>query len=235
MKDPDHPEPFPDLNRFLRSAQRSVGLTGEVSVRIASDSEMRRLNRIFRGKDKATDVLSFPAYHNGNSQLRGSMPRLYHAAGDIAISSRIARENAKALGHSFEDELKILLLHGLLHLAGHDHESDNGQMAALEEKLRGKLKLPTGLIERLNGGNVRPNGGSAVHKGGSPPLSVGGRRTSSPPEKQPSNRTGFSPGQSGGPPQNRKIKANRVPGALKRSSPLLKQGVPAQAVARSTT
>lgn len=138
MKDPDHPEPSPGFKRFLRAAQREVGVIGEVNVRIAPDNEMRRLNRDFRGKDKPTDVLSFPTSQNGKR-----MP-----AGDIAISADIARANAKALGHSFEDELKILLLHGLLHLAGHDHESDNGEMNRLEQNLRAKLKLPAGLIER---------------------------------------------------------------------------------------
>ena len=136
MKDPDHPEP--SIQRFLRVAQRSVGIQGEVNVRIASNDEMRRLNREFRGKDKPTDVLSFPAYQNGKATL----------AGDIAISADIARANAGELGHSFEEEMKILLLHGLLHLAGHDHESDNGEMRELEQSLRAKLKLPSGLIER---------------------------------------------------------------------------------------
>jgi probable rRNA maturation factor len=148
MKDPDHPEPSLGLKRFLRAAQRDVGVIGEVNVRIASDNEMRRLNRDFRGKDKPTDVLSFPASQNGNR-----MP-----AGDIAISADIARANAKALGHSFEEELKILLLHGLLHLAGHDHESDHGEMNTLEQSLRAKLKLPTGLIERSSVGTRKREG-----------------------------------------------------------------------------
>jgi len=138
MKDPDHPEPSPGLTRFLRVAQRSIGIAGEVNVRITSNAEMRRLNRDFRGKDKPTDVLSFPALQNGKTAL----------AGDIAISADIARTNARFLGHSLEDELKILLLHGLLHLAGYDHESDDGEMQRLERDLRAKLKLPTGLIER---------------------------------------------------------------------------------------
>lgn len=145
MKDPDHPEPSISLSRFVRKAQRAVGLLGEVNVRITNASEMRRLNRQFRKKDKSTDVISFPAFQNGK----------VHLAGDIAISADIARENAKSLGHSLEDELKILLLHGLLHLAGHDHESDNGEMGRLEQKLRVQLSLPTGLIERTNGGQSR--------------------------------------------------------------------------------
>lgn len=111
-----------------------------MNVLITSNAKMRRLNREFRGKDKPTDVLSFPAAPNGNLKL----------AGDIAISKEIAQTNSKTLGHPLETELKVLLLHGLLHLAGHDHETDQGDMAALEQKLRAKLKLPTGLIERTN-------------------------------------------------------------------------------------
>lgn len=109
-----------------------------MNVLITSNAKIRRLNREFRGKDNPTDVLSFPIAPNGMHQL----------AGDIAISEEIARRNAKVLGHSLENELKVLLLHGLLHLAGHDHESDQGEMAALEQKLRAKLRLPTALIER---------------------------------------------------------------------------------------
>ena len=143
MTDPDHPGSSSQiktagLQRFLRAAQRMVGISGEVNVLVTSSAQMRRLNRNFRGKDKPTDVLSFPPAHNGKVKL----------AGDIAISKEIARRNAKSLGHSLETELKVLLLHGLLHLAGHDHEKDQGEMAAVEQRLRAKLKLPTGLIER---------------------------------------------------------------------------------------
>src|SRR3954470_12685444 len=147
MIDPDHPDSqfkTPQLNRFLRKVQRELELAGEVNVRITSDQEMRRLNREFRGKDKATDVLSFPVSATGKVKL----------SGDIAISAEIARENAEALGHTFESEIKILLLHGLLHLAGHDHEADKGEMAALEQKLRAKLRLPLGLIARTSSPGV---------------------------------------------------------------------------------
>ena len=145
MSDPDHPAGTSQirttgLERFLRLAQREAGISGEVHVLITSNARMRHLNRDFRGEDKPTDVLSFPAEQNGKSKL----------VGDIAISKEIARRNAKALGHSLQTEIKVLLLHGLLHLAGHDHERDHGEMAALEQKLRAKLKLPTGLIERVS-------------------------------------------------------------------------------------
>jgi probable rRNA maturation factor len=112
-------------------------LRGAVNIRITSSREMRELNRRFRKKNTPTDVLSFPA----------NMPKL---AGDIAISAEIAGANAAALGHSTETELKVLILHGLLHLAGYDHESDDGEMGTREAKLRALLRLPVGLIERTH-------------------------------------------------------------------------------------
>lgn len=134
--------------RFLLRARREVGLKKEITVFFADNDEMRRLNRQFRHKNHPTDVLSFP------SETQNAGPQI---AGDIAISVDVARENAAKLGHSFESELKILILHGVLHLAGYDHERDNGEMAALENRLRAKLKLPLGLIER----NLRTDEGSA--------------------------------------------------------------------------
>ena len=125
------------LSLFAAKAQRALGLSGEVNVRITSNRELRELNRRFRRKDKPTDVLSFPS----------GLPKL---AGDIAISADIAAANAADIGHSTETELRILILHGLLHLAGYDHETDNGDMQARETKLRQQLGLPTGLIERTH-------------------------------------------------------------------------------------
>lgn len=124
-----------DLEQFAERARRATRLSGEVNILITSDSELRRLNRAFRHKNKPTDVLSFPATSSG-------------VAGDIAISADTAARNSRALGHPLKDELKVLILHGMLHLAGHDHEIDNGQMARKETLLRGKLGLPLGLIER---------------------------------------------------------------------------------------
>ncbi|MGC2171907.1 MAG: rRNA maturation RNase YbeY [Candidatus Sulfotelmatobacter sp.] len=121
-------------------ARRAVHLRGTVNVLVTNGAELRSLNRRFRGVDKATDVLSFPALLRGN-QARG-------AAGDVAISADLARENAGRLGHSVAEEVKILALHGILHLAGFDHERDNGEMARQEGRLRLLLKLDAGLIER---------------------------------------------------------------------------------------
>jgi probable rRNA maturation factor len=214
MKDPDHPEPSTSLNRFVRKAQRAVGLLGEVNVRIATNTQMRRLNREFLGKDKPTDVLSFPSYQNGNASRRRGMPRLYKSAGDIAISADIARANAESLGHTIEQEMKILVLHGLLHLAGYDHESDRGEMRKLEQRLRAELALPTGLIERSESG-ASPGGSPLLQQGGA------GLQSSVP---NGNNKKGFSPGQSRRPALKRKVTSRRISGALKRSSPLLKQG-----------
>jgi probable rRNA maturation factor len=126
------------LTRFVRSAQAAVGLRGEVEVLLASDKTLRRLNREWRGKDKATDVLSFPAAKE--------MAAVY--GGDLAVSLETAQRQAEEHGHSLRDEVRILLLHGLLHLAGMDHEADAGEMAEREAELRKRLKLPNGLIAR---------------------------------------------------------------------------------------
>ena len=107
---------------------------------LTTDAAIRKLNRQFRGKNKATDVLSFPAEGIGAEEI----------AGDLAISVTTARRQAVEQGHSLSTEIKVLILHGLLHLAGYDHETDDGQMARRERLLRGKLGLPQGLIERAD-------------------------------------------------------------------------------------
>ncbi len=120
------------LERFVAVVRREARLKGDVNVLLTNDRKMRGLNRRFRHKDKTTDVLSFPSLNGG----------------DIAISVPIAKQNARALGHELGDEVKTLILHGALHLKGHDHESDNGSMARIEERLRKKLALPLSLTER---------------------------------------------------------------------------------------
>lgn len=127
------------LALFAGKAHRAVGLSGAVDIRITTSNELRELNRKYRHKDETTDVLSF--------ELTSSRAKM---AGDLAISAEIAAANAAELGHSTETELKILILHGLLHLAGYDHEADNGEMRARESELRLQLKLPVGLIERAH-------------------------------------------------------------------------------------
>jgi len=126
------------LAKFVARAGRAIKLKGIVNVLVTSSLELRTLNRRFRGKDKPTDVLSFvpdPVIGKG-------------LAGDIAISAEIAKQNARRLGHSAAQEVKILALHGALHLAGYDHERDQGLMARKEVALRQSLGLPVGLIER---------------------------------------------------------------------------------------
>ena len=128
------------LERFVLRARRAVGLRNRVNVLVTSSAELRSLNQRFRGANKATDVLSFPAPQVSRQAKR--------VAGEVAISSDIARDNAGRLGHSVADEVKILALHGILHLAGFDHERDNGEMARKESRLRRQLKLEGSLIER---------------------------------------------------------------------------------------
>jgi probable rRNA maturation factor len=143
------------LGRFLRAAQKAVGLHGAVDVLLACDATLRRLNRTFRGKNKATDVLSFPA---GATTVFFGEPDGPELAGDLAISLETAARQAARFGHSLRDEVRVLLLHGVLHLAGFDHEVDSGEMAAREAELRRKLGLGTGLIART--AKPRPKGKS---------------------------------------------------------------------------
>ena len=125
------------LSRFVTKASRAASLEGTVDVLVTGNRELRLLNNRFLGKDKATDVLSFPADRISENRY----------AGEIAISAEIASENARRLGHDITQEIKILALHGILHLAGYDHERDKGEMARKELRLRTKLNLPSGLIE----------------------------------------------------------------------------------------
>jgi probable rRNA maturation factor len=132
------------LDHFLLRARRAAGLQGSVNVLVTGSAALRTLNRQFRGHDKATDVLSFPAFSAPGTR-RNARP-----AGEIAVSADVAMQNAIRLGHSAVAEIKILVLHGILHLAGMDHERDNGTMARKEQKLRRALRLPAALIERTD-------------------------------------------------------------------------------------
>lgn len=134
----------PDLRRraiegFARRLQREVGGGRPFDCLIAGDAELRRLNREFRGEDRPTDVLSFPSGQTGRSARLG----------DLAISLQRARSQARGFGHSTEQEIHFLMLHGLLHLTGLDHETDRGRMARTEKLWRARLGLPDGLIERV--------------------------------------------------------------------------------------
>ncbi len=128
------------LASFARKLQVEVARGRAFDCLVTGDAEMRRLNREFRGKDYATDVLSFPS---GTGQATRPAP-----LGDIAISAARARAQAREFGHSTEQEIRVLMLHGLLHLLGMDHETDGGRMARAEKRWRQALGLPGGLIER---------------------------------------------------------------------------------------
>lgn len=144
-----------DLRLFFADLVERVAKGREVTCLVTSDTELRRMNREFRGKDYATDVLSFPA--EGRSLTgRGSVATRNHerqrvangTLGEIAISYERAAEQAAELGHSVDEELRILMLHGVLHLTGLDHETDAGEMARVETRWRKRFGLPAGLIER---------------------------------------------------------------------------------------
>jgi probable rRNA maturation factor len=148
---------------------------GEVTVALVSDGRMRTLNRTFRGVDRATDVLSFPTVATAPAGTRrpsgrtpvttvsGAPAAWLEAAGagalgDIVIAAGTAARQAAAAGHSLGTELRILALHGLLHLLGYDHDAadDAGAMARAEARLRRRGGLPAGLIERAGPGARRP-------------------------------------------------------------------------------
>jgi probable rRNA maturation factor len=162
------------LGAWLREVA-PPGARGTVTVALVGDATMRRLNRQFAGKDWATDVLSFPAFPPGRQEAgasagkpaRSTRERVAGTAaggsavdtmagrlaadrclGDIVIATGVARRQARDAGHSYERELRVLALHGLLHLLGYDHESDAGTMARVEARLRRKGGLSAGVIER---------------------------------------------------------------------------------------
>lgn len=138
---------------------------GGVVVALMGDAAMRRLNRQFRGVDAPTDVLSFPAAaprgadpgrDTPRRSERPSRPQRMHVTklheinhlGDIAIATGVAGRQAAQYGHGLSTEIRLLALHGLLHLLGYDHDRDHGQMMRLEVRLRRRMNLPAGLITR---------------------------------------------------------------------------------------
>lgn len=127
------------LHEYTRALQREVAGGRAFSVCLVSDHTIRRYNRKYRGKDEPTDVLSFP-------------DEAPDWAGDVMISAETAARQARRLRHSVETEIKILALHGVLHLLGYDHEdaADRGRMARVENRWRAQFALPGGLIERAS-------------------------------------------------------------------------------------
>ena len=152
------------LARFLSRVVRLAGLPGQVTVLVTGSRELHDLNLRFRGQDKPTDVLSFPA-------VEGSADG---GSGDIAISAEVAKASAAQLGHSLTEELKILILHGVLHLAGYDHETDGGEMERHEARLRQELRLPETLIRRARSRAAPPS--RTVRRRAAPKAVSGQRR-----------------------------------------------------------
>ena len=137
------------LARWLSGVAPSKA-RGTVTIAVVTDSRVRALNRQFRGKDYATDVLSFPSDEDGirvPGTLKAALRPTPHL-GDIVIARGVARRQARSAGHAETTELRVLALHGLLHLLGYDHEEDQGEMARVERRLRRKGGLREGLIER---------------------------------------------------------------------------------------
>lgn len=149
---------MPSLGRWLATVA-PANARGVVSIAVIPDRLVRRLNRLYRGKDRATDVLSFPASDSvlsikqqarakDRSRTRAHDPRPTDQLGDIVVARGVAERQARELGHGIRIEFRVLALHGLLHLLGYDHEVDAGTMARVERRLRRKGGLREGLIER---------------------------------------------------------------------------------------
>jgi probable rRNA maturation factor len=123
------------LQQFYERVRRELQFPAEgVTVQLISDDAMARLNRTYRKKHGPTDVLSFPA-------KRARRPQSLEYVGDIAISPQTARRNARRFSRSLSLEMRILILHGMIHLAGFDHETDQGEMDRLEQRLRRRLGI----------------------------------------------------------------------------------------------
>ena len=148
--------PAPGVSRWLARVAPARA-RGTISVALVSDATVRALNRTYRGVDRATDLLSLSATPSPepripnpktNSNPKSRIPNPFVFLGDIVIARGVARRQARAAGHSELTELRVLALHGLLHLLGYDHEGDNGRMREVERRLRRKGGLRAGLIER---------------------------------------------------------------------------------------
>ena len=136
------------LEEFARALRRRVTGGREFQCLITGNAELQKLNRDFRREDYPTDVLSFPAGSSVDKKAPEGTPVLL-SLGDIAISADRARAQAREFGHTLDEEICILMLHGVLHLMGMDHERDGGDMMRAETEWRRKLRLPSTLIERV--------------------------------------------------------------------------------------
>ena len=136
------PARAPGLGAWLARVA-PASFRGDVAVALVTDARMRGLNRRYRAESRPTDVLSFPSGPDHAHPAHRSL-------GDIVIATGVARRQAREAGHSYAAELRVLALHGLLHLLGYDHERprDRARMERIERRLRAKGGLPAGLIER---------------------------------------------------------------------------------------
>jgi probable rRNA maturation factor len=142
------PAAAPGLARWLAGVA-PASARGGVTIVLATDARVRTLNRDYRGKDYATDVLSFPLEEDGDPRdAARTRAKAARHLGDIVIARGVATRQAREAGHALATELRILALHGLLHLLGYDHERDAGEMARVEKRLRRRGGLRAGLIER---------------------------------------------------------------------------------------
>ena len=128
------------LDKFLARACKELRVSHDVlTVCLVTNNEIKKWNGAYRHKNKPTDVLSFPATASKNGRIARQFTRKY--LGDVAIAPEVARANAKEFGRTFEQEMQILIVHGILHLMGYDHEADDGRMMRREMRVRRKLGI----------------------------------------------------------------------------------------------
>jgi probable rRNA maturation factor len=183
------------LGRWL-AAIAPASARGEVAIALVSDRRIEDLNRTYRRKNKPTDVLSFPA-ESGERTAESAL-------GDIAIATGVARRQARAAGHSYEIELRVLALHGLLHLLGYDHDdpADEGRMARAEARLRRKGGLTASLIERS---------GQRRDQRLRPERAAGGQRRAAAPASE--SAWGWGPAR-----RNQRLRPERAAGGQRRAA-----------------
>lgn len=131
----------PALRKFYERARQELGFPRDsITIELITDREMARLNETYRKKRGSTDVLSFPAHGPGENGKRApKTDETNEYVGDIAISPATARRNARRFARTLPEEMRVLILHGMIHLAGYDHETDQGEMDRLERRLRKRL------------------------------------------------------------------------------------------------
>jgi probable rRNA maturation factor len=163
------PVRVPGLSAWL-SRMAPARARGELNVALLPDASVRALNRRFRGLDQSTDVLSFPSGEEDSIRTSKLLAGQRRSLGEIAIAAGVAGRQARRMGHTLQVEIRVLALHGLLHLLGYDHDRDDGLMRRVEKRLLRKAGLGDGLLDRAAARSLpgRDDGGRRTRGGARP-------------------------------------------------------------------